>query len=81
VPGDLSIAGFDDSNAAGLVWPPLTTVRQPMDEMARVAVEMLIGANRGDVPPLSEQAAHRVLEHELVVRGSTSAPAQAKRKR
>ena len=80
VPGDLSIAGFDDSNAAGLVWPPLTTVRQPMDEMARVAVEMLIGANRGDVPPLSEQAAHRVLEHELVVRGSTSAPAHAKRK-
>jgi LacI family transcriptional regulator len=80
VPGDLSIAGFDDSNAAGLVWPPLTTVRQPMDQMARVAVEMLIAANRSD-EPASEQDIHRVLEHELVVRGSTSAPAQAKRKR
>jgi LacI family transcriptional regulator len=73
VPGDLSIAGFDDSTAAGLVWPPLTTVRQPMDEMARVAVEMLIVANRGDEPP-AEQSLHRVLPHELVVRDSTSAP-------
>jgi LacI family transcriptional regulator len=82
VPGDLSIAGFDDSNAAGLVWPPLTTVHQPMDEMARVAVEMLLIANRGDAPAsAAEQGTHRVLKHELVVRGSTSAPAAAKRKR
>lgn len=75
VPGDLSIAGFDDSAAAGLVWPALTTVRQPMDEMARVAVEMLIVANRGDAPP-PEQSLHRVLQHALVVRASTSAPRQ-----
>jgi len=86
VPGDLSIAGFDDSTAAGLVWPPLTTVRQPMDEMARVAVEMLIAANRHDAEPPSEQSLHRVLPHELVVRDSTSTPfakksAQAIRKR
>ncbi len=74
VPGDLSIAGFDDSNASGLVWPPLTTVRQPMDEMARVAVEMLIAANRSDAETPLEQNFHRVLPHELVVRDSTSAP-------
>jgi LacI family transcriptional regulator len=81
VPGDLSIAGFDDSTAAGLVWPPLTTVRQPMDEMARVAVEMLIATDRSGARPPSEPAAHRVLEHTLVVRGSTSAPAVPKRRR
>lgn len=86
VPGDLSIAGFDDSLASGLVWPPLTTVRQPMDEMARVAVEMLIIANRSDAEPVSEPSLHRVLPHELVVRDSTSAPfaknaAQGKRAR
>jgi LacI family transcriptional regulator len=74
VPGDLSIAGFDDSTAAGLVWPPLTTVRQPMDEMARVAVEMLIAANRSDAEPVLEESLHRVLPHELVVRDSTRAP-------
>jgi len=73
VPGDLSIAGFDDSTAARLVWPPLTTVRQPMDEMARVAVEMLIAANRPDAEPVPEASLHRVLPHELVVRDSTSA--------
>lgn len=80
VPGDLSVAGFDDSNAASLVWPPLTTVRQPMDEMARVAVEMLIAINRNDAQPLPEAALHRVLPHELVVRESTSKPGAGKRK-
>ena len=70
VPQDLSVAGFDDSQAASLVWPPLTTVRQPMAEMARTAVEMLIGAaGDGGEPPL-----HLVLPHELVVRHSTAAP-------
>ena len=74
VPGDLSIAGFDDSAASSLVWPPLTTVRQPMDGMARAAVEMLIAANRAD-DPLPAAGVHRVLPYQLVVRDSTSAPA------
>jgi len=74
VPADLSIAGFDDSPAAGLDWPPLTTVRQPVDQMARTAVEMLIGANRSDAEPPTEASLHRVLPYELVVRDSTSAP-------
>ena len=56
------------------MWPPLTTVRQPMDGMARAAVEMLIAANRADgAVPVA--GVHRVLPHELVVRDSTSAPA------
>ncbi len=76
VPGDLSIAGFDDSPAASLVWPPLTTVRQPKNEMARVAVEMLIAANRTDAPALTPAQLHRVLPHELVVRDSTCTPGQ-----
>jgi LacI family transcriptional regulator len=70
VPRDLSIAGFDDSPAASLVWPPLTTVRQPMAEMARLAVEMLIDAAGED----GEQAVHHVLPHELVLRQSTAPP-------
>jgi len=71
VPGDLSIAGFDDSPAAGLVWPALTTVRQPVAQMARRAVELLIApateaAEAADAVPA-------VLPHELLVRDSTSA--------
>lgn len=73
VPGELSIAGFDDSPAAALVWPPLTTVRQPVAEMARTAVEMLVAAQRPDVAAPSEPELHRVLPHELVVRDSTRA--------
>jgi LacI family transcriptional regulator len=76
VPGDLSIAGFDDTPAAARVWPPLTTVRQPMDDMARVAVDLLIGVPRDAEPDAEADEAgkprHRVLPHELVVRDSTA---------
>jgi LacI family transcriptional regulator len=74
VPGDISIAGFDDSNASDLVWPTLTTVRQPMEEMARVAVDMLIGKDRNDAASRPAASLHQVLPHQLLVRDSTSAP-------
>ena len=76
VPGDVAIVGFDDSDAASLVWPALTTVRQPLAEMAMAAVEMLLSGGAkleaGDVPPV------RVLPHEVVVRGSSAAPAKGR---
>ena len=68
VPGDLSIAGFDDWPAARLVWPPLTTVRQPLQAMAREAVDLLIAPREPGAA-----AGQRVVPHELVVRDSTSA--------
>jgi LacI family transcriptional regulator len=74
VPGDLSIAGFDDSPASSLVWPPLTTVRQPKGEMARAAVEMITAARRSDAEAVPAANLHRVLPHELIVRDSTSTP-------
>ncbi|RYD57209.1 MAG: LacI family DNA-binding transcriptional regulator [Sphingomonadales bacterium] len=62
LPGELSIAGFDDSDLAQAVWPPLTTIRQPVRELADAAVELLLGGS-GET---------RVsLEHELIVRKST----------
>ncbi len=42
VPEQLSIAGFDDSDLAAAVWPPLTTVRQPVHELARSAADLLL---------------------------------------
>lgn len=73
VPEDLSIVGFDDFSAASLVWPPLTTVRQPLFEMACAAVDLLIGRER---PPLDDgtPASPRLLPHQLLVRHSTAAP-------
>lgn len=62
VPQDLSICGFDDDVTATLVWPQLTTVRQPVPEMSAMAVEMLL--NR-EVDPVAH-----LLEFEIVKRGS-----------
>jgi LacI family transcriptional regulator len=76
VPGDVAIVGFDDSRAATLVWPELTTVRQPLAEMAMAAVAMLLaGEARRDA---DAPAPVRVLPHEVVVRGSTAAPAKGR---
>ncbi len=75
VPGGLSIVGFDDSPAASLVWPGLTTVRQPVFDMAVEAVDMLLAGlgRNGDAAP-SDTA--RVLPYELVVRESAAPPAK-----
>jgi LacI family transcriptional regulator, galactose operon repressor len=67
VPGDLSVAGFDDIDLARATSPRLSTVRQPLLEMGRMAVSLLIRLlERHQV-----QALHVELATELVVRGST----------
>lgn len=66
VPGDISVAGFDDSEVSRTAWPPLTTVRQPVREMAWDATDRLLAAlEDGDT------AQRRDHPHELLVRGST----------
>ncbi|KFG91370.1 Transcriptional regulator [Sphingobium herbicidovorans NBRC 16415] len=60
VPDALSVAGFDDGAAAQFAWPPLTTIRQPLDMMADRAVQLLIGGEEPGLCPV-----------ELVVRQST----------
>ena len=64
VPQDLSVAGFDDTDLAQLVWPPLTTIRQPTRDLAYAATGLLFGADEG--------AIHQRLPHELMVRASTA---------
>jgi LacI family transcriptional regulator len=67
VPEDLSIAGFDDIDLAQATRPMLTTVRQPLAEMGRIAVSLLarlLDRHRVD-------ALHVELSTELVVRDST----------
>lgn len=69
VPGDLSVTGFDDSEVSRLVWPRLTTVRQPVFEMARDATARLVGQLEGEEPGPPRQH-----PHQLIVRDSTAAP-------
>ncbi|MGV2495554.1 LacI family DNA-binding transcriptional regulator [Pelagerythrobacter aerophilus] len=69
VPADLSIVGFDDSEIARIVWPRLTTVRQPVVEMAKTATDMLLGELAGDPP--RERIIHG---HQLVERLTAAPP-------
>ena len=63
IPGDVTIIGFDDADVATRIYPPLTTVRLPTRDMAKVAVEVLLDpeSNRNNV----------VFEATLMVRGSS----------
>lgn len=67
VPADVSVVGFDDSALMNCTDPPLTTVRQPIDLMGRMVIELLIGQIAGTSVPHDEF----FFEPELVVRGST----------
>lgn len=68
VPRDLSVVGFDDSPLMNCTEPPLTTVRQPVEAMARTAVDLLLAQVPGREDPPSET----VFDPELVVRHSTA---------
>ncbi len=67
VPKDLSIAGFDDSDVARIAWPTLTTVRQPVFDMAVAAADMVIAQLEGT--PFQMRRDH---PHALVLGGSTA---------
>lgn len=76
VPGDLSVCGIDDSIAATTLWPPLTTIRQPVQELAGEALRLLIDEMRAAQGKGARRVA-RVLEHTLVARESTASPRSA----
>jgi LacI family xylobiose transport system transcriptional regulator len=71
IPEDLSVVGFDDLPVARWVGPPLTTVRQPLMEMAEAAAKLVLDLGREDQPPVATRVE---LATSLVVRASTGAP-------
>jgi LacI family transcriptional regulator len=73
VPRDLTVVGFDDTTVATTLWPPLTTVRQPVRQMAAVALDRLMRVLRSPEPS-DEPFADYVLEHALIERESTASP-------
>jgi LacI family transcriptional regulator len=77
VPGDLSVLGFDDITQPAYVGPGLTTVRQPLREMGRVAVRRLFERL---ADPLTEPV-RVVVDTELVIRQTTARPASRRRRR
>jgi DNA-binding LacI/PurR family transcriptional regulator len=71
IPEDVSVVGFDDLPVARWVGPPLTTIRQPLVEMAESAAELVLALARGEQPVQTRLE----FATELVVRESTAPPA------
>lgn len=71
VPAQLSVVGFDDIPEAVLSAPPLTTVRQPIQQMGTAAISMLIALVEGT----PQEQTHVRLPTSLVLRASTAPPA------
>jgi LacI family transcriptional regulator len=76
IPDDVSVVGFDDIPTAASVHPPLTTVRQPLEEMGRRATRMLL-----DLIADPERPVERIdLPTSLVIRGSCRSLAESQRR-
>ncbi|MFO1466751.1 MAG: substrate-binding domain-containing protein [Steroidobacteraceae bacterium] len=76
VPESLSVIGFDDIRFARYVRPALTTISQPMLDIGRETVRLLLGILQGKVAkPVSV-----TLPHKLEIRASTAAPPRAANK-
>jgi LacI family transcriptional regulator len=68
MPNDVAFAGFDDFDLADLTSPPLTVVRQPTQEIGRVATNLLFDRiERGELPQTGNRI---VLPVEIVLRRS-----------
>jgi LacI family transcriptional regulator, repressor for deo operon, udp, cdd, tsx, nupC, and nupG len=68
VPSDLAVVGFDNITMAEVVEPALTTVAQPMGELGRRAMELLLDSMRGE-----RRSERIVLPHRIVIRQSCGA--------
>jgi LacI family transcriptional regulator len=74
IPGEIAITGFDDTPVSEIVWPPLTTVHQPLRRMGERAVERLtqiIAAEQdAENPVLPELVDHRLVVRESSLQGA-----------
>ncbi len=72
VPAELTIVGFDDTQIATTLWPALTTIRQPIADMAEAAIGLLCRPSPGEGAGATGE---RLMEHVLVKRESSGPPA------
>ena len=73
IPEDLSVVGFDDLPVVSWIDPPLTTVHQPLVEMAAAATELALALGRGESPARTRLE----IATTLTVRRSTGPPRSA----
>ncbi len=73
IPEALSVAGFDNTTLARVVWPPLTTIEQPTRDLAYAATDLLLSRAEGDAS-VPANPVHSRLPHRLITRASTAPP-------
>jgi LacI family transcriptional regulator len=74
VPADLTVCGFDDTDFAQSIWPELTTIHQPIAEMSRTAVEILVDRIRAQRAGKVTSREERLLDYTFVQRESDAPP-------
>lgn len=74
VPNDLTVCGFDDTPVATTVWPELTTIHQPIADMARAAVDLVVDDIRRRRIGEPRHAEHQLLNFTLCERESSGTP-------
>jgi LacI family transcriptional regulator len=75
VPKGLTVCGFDDTEFARSIWPELTTIRQPIADMAKAAMLLLLKKIKGRREGRDEECKQALLEFTLVRRDSDGPPA------
>jgi len=76
VPQDVSVVGFDDTANASAMWPPLTTVHQPIRDMAKSAIELLAKNGGKRAVTGTSDSQNLTLDYELAIRESAAPPKQ-----
>lgn len=71
IPDDISVIGFDDTRYAAVTQPPLTTIRQPAEEIGERVMQRLLNEIEHGRSTLAEP---ELLPHQLIIRDSTGKP-------
>jgi LacI family transcriptional regulator len=79
VPKDLTVCGFDDTEFSRSIWPELTTIRQPIADMSRSAMMLLLKQIKAHREGREEATKHALLDFTLVRRDSDGPPRRERR--
>ena len=74
VPRDLTVVSFDDTELATIIWPQLTTIRQPIAAMSRAAIDLLVDEIKRRRSGGPERYERLQLDYTLIERGSAGPP-------
>lgn len=72
IPKELSVVGFDDTQLATIVWPNISTVKQPINEMAELSISLLASGKYKDLSEVKSADLRHILDFEIIERESSA---------